>query len=213
MFTKQTASFLALLFSLVLMGAVTSCKKDEQNQPEPMPQIGTILINGKEYATVTVGNQIWTATNYEGTGGVAYRATNEKPEYGRYYTYEEVKAITLPSGWRLPTVQDYKRLAESQGLIFSGDRATAQEASKKLVSKTNWRTVPGTNASGFNAYPAGYMFRGADPIDGDISEFWTVDGHTFSILESANGKAHNITFYKNSDDPEYRFNVRFIKTN
>ena len=212
MFTRQIASVLSIFFSLVLLFTASSCKKDEQSEPQPIPQAGTVQINGKTYSTVSIGKQVWTTANYDGPGGIAYRSSGEKPEYGRYYTFEEVNAIQLPAGWRIPTMQDYMTLAESQGVVFSDHRATGQEVSKKLVSKTNWRTIPGTNASGFNAYPAGYSFRNNAPLDGDISEFWTIDGNTFSIQESANGKAHNVMFYKNSDSPEYRFNLRLVRT-
>ncbi|MBD2753261.1 FISUMP domain-containing protein [Spirosoma validum] len=206
--TKQNAfSVRTFWVSLILVAAI-SCKKDPETQPKPIPT--TVLISGKEYPTVAIGNQVWTTANYEGPGGLAYKTGSEKPEYGRYYTFEEAKAITVPAGWRLPTRQDYTALAESQGVVFTGNRAMIQEAIKKLTSTTNWRAIPGTNASGFNAHPAGYSYQNSDPADGDISEFWTAEGTTFSIQESATGKAHNISFYGN-DSAGYRFNVRFVK--
>ncbi|WP_420147827.1 FISUMP domain-containing protein [Spirosoma sp.] len=187
---------------------LTAGKQNQDNTPAP--QATTVSINGKDYPVRTIGNQVWTVANYEGPGGIAYGTGNEKSEYGRYYTLDEAKAIVVPAGWRLPTRQDYTTLAESQGVVFSANRATAQEAIKKLTSTTNWRTIPGTNASGFNAYPAGYSYQNSAPIDGDISEFWTAEGTTFSIQEDAQGKAHNIVFYGN-ESVGYRFNVRFVK--
>jgi uncharacterized protein (TIGR02145 family) len=89
--------------------------------------------------------------------------------------------------------------------------ATKQPASKKLVSVTNWIRIPGNNESGFNAHPAGYIFRNIAPIDGDISEFWTATGHSFSIQEGADLTYHRLTFYDNSASGEYKFNVRFVR--
>ena len=117
----------------------------------------------------------------------------------------------LPTGWRLPTVEDYLALARQQGVEVTNYRATGQEATRKLVSTTHWRTVAGTNESGFNAHPAGYVFGNNQPLDGDIAEFWTAEGKTLSIQDNATGKTHNLSFYTNSDSPEYRFNLRFVR--
>lgn len=205
---KTNPFFLRAVWASLLLVAAISCKKDTETQPAP--QTPTVLINNKEYPIAIINNQVWTTVNYEGPGGLSYKTGSEKPEYGRYYTFEEAKAITVPAGWRLPTQQDYVTLAESQGVVFTNNRATSQEAIKKLASTTNWRAIPGTNTSGFNAHPAGYSFQNGEAMDGDISEFWTADGTTFSIQESATGKTHNIVFYGN-DGAGYRFNVRFVK--
>jgi uncharacterized protein (TIGR02145 family) len=205
---KQNTSVLAVFFLGLFIVSFASCKKDEESQPAP--QITTVLISGKEYPTTTIGSQVWTITNYDGPGGLLYKSGTEKPEYGRYYTFEEARAVPIPSGWRLPTLQDYMTLAESQGVVFTDHRATGQEAIKKLASTTNWRTIRGTNTSGFNAHPAGYSFQNSAPLDGDISEFWVADGNTFSIQETASGKAHSILFYA-TNSPDYRFNLRFVK--
>lgn len=197
-----------LLVALLGLTFSISCKKDPQKVPPPV----TVQIAEKSYATVKIGNQTWITSNFDGAGGVVYDALNSKPEYGKYYTFAEIKAIQLPAGWRIPTVHDYVKLAESQGVVFTNLHATRQEAIKKLTSKTNWKNLPGNNLSGFNAYPAGYIFQTSLPQDGDISEFWTAEGKTMSIQEGANSSLR-ITFYDNSSSPEYRFNVRFVKDN
>ncbi|MBD2702168.1 hypothetical protein IC229_16065 [Spirosoma sp. BT702] len=208
MFHKQQKLIFSVVMAISFIVACISCKKDPDTQPTP--QSTTVLISGKEYSTVTIGNQIWTTTNYKGPGGLPYRKGNEKPEYGHYYTFDEAKAVVVPTGWRLPTREDYTALAESQGVVFTAHRATGQAAISKLTSTTNWRTIPGTNTSGFNAHPAGYSYQDNDPLDGDICEFWTADGTTCSIQENATGKAHNIVFYSNGG-PGYRFNLRFLR--
>lgn len=209
---RRTDTLQALLIFLLLI-SFAACKKEQESQPAPqVPPVSTVHVGGRDYTTRTIGKHTWTTINYAGPGGVPYRSGNEKPEYGRYYTLEEARAISLPAGWRLPTIQDYTALAESQGVVFTKNRATGQEAIKKMTSTANWRTVRGTNASGFDAHPAGYSFRNGEPMDGDISEFWTADGSTFSIQERATGDAYTILFYA-SDSPAYRFNLRFVKDN
>ncbi len=159
---------------------------------------------------VVAAERSWTARNYRGPGGVPYRSDEDRFEYGRYYTYPELVAIPLPTGWRIPTMEDYKALARSQGVVFAGDVADSQEAVGRLASTTLWLNVQGTNESGFNAYPAGYCFVGQDPIPGDIAEFWAEGAISFSILESASNRPHRIAFYESSEQA-YRFNVRFVK--
>src|ERR1051325_7160723 len=97
---------LTLLVALTLLGCFTACKKDNQKDPTPQTP-GIVNINGKDYKTIKIGSQTWTSESYAGDGGMAYGPA-AKPEYGKYYTFTEVKAIALPTGWRLPTVDDYK---------------------------------------------------------------------------------------------------------
>lgn len=193
-----------LLFVLVLL---VSCKK---NPVKPAPP-SSIEIGGQTYGTFKTGNQEWLISNYKGPGGVPFNAANSKPEYGMYYSRAALQAIVLPQGWRIPTKNDYIKMGEAEGITFVQDGASRQEKIKSLTSKNNWRTVPGTNLSGFNAYPGGYIFRNSNPDDGDIAEFWTADGLTFSIQEIGNENALRIGFYNNSNNPEYRFNVRFVR--
>jgi len=208
---KAQNKLILLTYLIALFSIGSACKKSKVDQPAPQ-NTGAVLINSKEYPTVALGSQVWTTLNYSGPDGIVYDTLGKKPEYGKYYTFEEIKAIHLPEGWRLPNKQDYLTLAQHQGITFTGSRATNQQAIKKLASTTNWRSISGTNTSGFNAQPGGYSLRNQPPLDGDIAEFWTVNGETFSIQESADGKTHNASFYGYGNGPEYRFNVRFVRS-
>ena len=193
-----------------LLCCLTACKKDEQKDPTPDTTTGVVNINGKDYKTVKIGSQTWTSESYAGTGGVAYGPT-PKPEYGKYYTFTEAKAITLPTGWRLPTVDDYKSMGQVNGIVFTAGAANT-EAAKKLISKTGWKNATGNNASGFNMLPGNMIYNGVPAPDGDVAEFWAANGYTFSIMEAGtNGTLLNVQFFTNSDQPEYRFPVRFVK--
>ncbi|MBS1532161.1 MAG: hypothetical protein JSU01_17800, partial [Bacteroidetes bacterium] len=118
-------------------------------------------IGSTAYPTVTIGNQIWTTVNYSGPGG--YHSETYK-QFGDYYSQSEALAITLPTGWRVPSMNDYSVLLSNfttdkdyygyYRLLGGGDGLPA------LQSKSYWGT-PGTNASGFNGLP-GSLFT----IDG-----------------------------------------------
>ncbi len=190
----------------LLIVAFTACKETII----PVQPI-RITINGREYQTVKIGNQTWTTTNYAGAGGVGFDTVNSKPEYGKYYSKAEIAVITLPSGWRIPTQQDFETLATVCGIVVPSHGTHTSEI-KALISSTNWNHVQGTNTAGFNAHPAGYIFGTSSPIDGDIAEFWTAEGITLSIQEAgASFNLLRIIFYDSNNSPEYRFNIRFVK--
>ncbi|WP_045466627.1 FISUMP domain-containing protein [Sporocytophaga myxococcoides] len=200
------------VLAIVFLGLSFSCKKDETKEVSPQAQF--VEIDGEQYPTVTIGNQTWTATNYKGQGGRPYDKFNSRPEYGKYYSFEELQNIVLPVGWKIPTMEDFIELAKSQGVVFIGQNAVKQDAIKKLVSQTRWLNINGNNESGFNAYPGGYAIEvDASPMEGDISEFWTSDTLTVSIQEGADLKNHNIKIYQYLENDPSRFNIRFIKKN
>ncbi|MBO0953053.1 FISUMP domain-containing protein [Fibrella forsythiae] len=176
--------------------------------PSPQPT-DSVQINGYTYPTRLIGQQRWTTINYRGPGGMAYGTGTQKPIYGRYYTYSEARAIALPPGWRLPTEADWVTLVQSQGVVLEQNTARKQEAVKKLLSTTNWRSLPGTNASGFDAHPAGYGTDSLPPQDGDLVEFWATGGVSMSIQESSHNN-HLLRFYGNDNEPSVRYTVRFV---
>lgn len=195
------ALFLAS-FSLML----SSCDDAPSVTPEDV-----VVIDGTPYKVVKIGDQTWTTTNYAGTGGVPYDAANSKPEYGKYYLKSELANISLPAGWRIPTVDDFKKLASHHGFEVPS-KSVHSDAVKKLSASTHWNNAPGTNESGFSALPGGYGFGAVAPLDGDIAEFWTQEGYSFSIQEAGeNLTSQRVTLYQSDNSPDYRFNVRFVK--
>ncbi|MES3018112.1 MAG: FISUMP domain-containing protein [Bacteroidota bacterium] len=201
------------IIPLLVATTFTSCRKDPRPVPQPLPDNGSltkITIDNKLYPVVKIGSKYWLAANFNGQGGVDYSGTIPRPEYGKYYSVTEMRAFTLPAGWRIPTETDYRDLLTVNGIDINA-QVTAD--TKKITSVTLWNYVNGTNTSGFNAMPAGYVFNNGKAIDGDIAEFWVSDGKTFSIMESGNRNALKIQFYADSDNPNagYRFNVRFVR--
>jgi uncharacterized protein (TIGR02145 family) len=144
------------------------------------PATGTyITIAGKYYPTVTIGNQEWMAVNYAGTGGMN---DSQKPHFGTFYKYMDLKDIPVPAGWRIPSKADYIKLLQSQGLELTPWESTNGEdvASKKmlgqLMATTGWLKQDGyaTNKSGFNAVPANYKALDAKPHgEGTRCLLWT----------------------------------------
>lgn len=196
-----------IIVFVLLMSVVVLNGCDDEHADSPLQAVN---IEGRQYPVVKIGNQLWTASNYEGPGGVEYDAMNSRPEYGKYYLKTELDAIAVPAGWRIPTLEDYGALAQSFGITVPS-KLSDGEAIKSLISTTNWNNAQGTNASGFNAYPANYIYNDSQPIEGDIAEFWTVNGETFSIQEAGEDLSSlRISLYQ-SNYPGYRFNVRFVK--
>ena len=132
-----------------------ACSK--QKSPD-VPKSVPVTINGKAYETVVIGSQTWTSVNYDGPGGIANPALNESV-YGKYYTIDEATSITLPEGWRIPTKNDFETLLRSQGTVTRqfGIITLDSLKSERLRSTSNW-VLPGNNASGFNAQPAGFGY-------------------------------------------------------
>jgi hypothetical protein len=79
--------------------------------------------------------------------------------HGAYYSAASLSSINLPAGWRVPTALDFNRLLGnySSDLDQNGNVICNLYLTQGLISKTNWTNISGSNVTGFNAYPAGYV--------------------------------------------------------
>ena len=162
----------------------------------PKKPITGLVIGGRTYRTVTIGNQEWMAENLdwqfdglvvgaEGTSASEKRANyynNDETTYGVYgnkygllYNWKAVdyleqhKETMLPSGWHVPTKSEFETLIE-----FVGGKNVA---GTKLKSVTGWSTGPGDGTTGFDAYPAG-MYDGGWT---EGSSHWTATAYNDTI--------------------------------
>jgi len=118
------------------------------------------------YNKVTIGEganeQTWMAENlnYETAEGsyCYYDEDTYCNRYGRLYTWAAAKTA-CPDGWRLPTLDEWKKLVTNVDANLTGpwneDWETDNVAGKAMKSKSGWN---GSNESGFSALPAGGMF-------------------------------------------------------
>jgi uncharacterized protein (TIGR02145 family) len=214
-----------LFFVFTLMVTISACSK-KSNAPVT-PTI--VYINGADYPIVVIGNQTWTASNYDGAGGEVFDNNIDTPANGKLYTIAEAEAIPLPNGWRLPNEQDLMNLLAAQGVTepFAGtDLLNPAHGApvKALMSTTGWINGNGTNSSGFNALPVGFYGMGYNTQQ---SFQWQATNAVF-ITTATNGSIplsfniyqynpaglNNIAYLTNILVlPTDRGSVRFVKDN
>lgn len=117
------------------------------------------------YKTVTIGNQCWMAENLRYDIEDSWlNPKNPSLEYGRVYNWDAAMKAA-PKGWHLPTNAEWTTLEDSIG---------GSEIGTAMKSTTGWSSSGnGNNASGFNAFPAGYLFSGSFISLGDYTTFWS----------------------------------------
>ncbi len=134
--------------------------------------------NGQTYNTVQIGDQCWMAENLnigEMINGTVEMTNNELiekycfdnntancDEYGGLYQWHEMMQYTgiqggegiCPSGWHLPTNEEWTTLTDHLGGVsIAGGKM-------KEVGLAHWDSpnTGATNESGFTALPGGYRF-------------------------------------------------------
>ena len=147
------------------------------------PEIPGVVIGGRKYQTIIIGNQEWMTENldYKFDGleingestwngeKVAWYYDNDETTYGEngnkygllYNWYalkylDDNKATLLPDGWRAPTKSDFDTLFNT--LNFDID--TQYNGSTPFRSIDGWNGVAGTNEYGLNVVPAGWKYGG-----------------------------------------------------
>ena len=147
--------------------------------------------DGKKYKTEVIGGRTWMAENlaylpkistwmdaagiapcyyvydYEGTDLQEASSSYNYQTYGTLYNYYAAKAA-CPSGWHLPSDDEWKSLEKQLGMYSNEVDETGQRSSGdvgyKLKSTSGWaNNGNGSNSSGFNALPGGYydsFFKG-----------------------------------------------------
>ncbi len=124
--------------------------------------------SNKKYNTVVIDCREWMAQNYKRETDSKYYpggAQNNMDNYGLLYDWATASASEFcPSGWRLPTKEEFEELIAYLG----GENATA--AQKLRVSTWNG----GKDIYGFTAVPAGDYWYQAYPKYGEFGETATL---------------------------------------
>lgn len=159
--------------------------------------------DGQSYNTVQIGTQCWMAENLNigtminGSGNQTNNDTIEKycynnssancDTYGGLYQWDEMMQYTTtpgiqgicPSGWHLPTDDEWKQMEMALGMSQSeadamGFRGTDEGGKMKETGTTHWYppNTGATNSSGFTALPGGGRYD--DGMWGSLSDigFW-----------------------------------------
>ena len=203
----------------------------------------SVNFDGYDYETVQIGDQCWFAENLRTTvyaDGTAIqevttcgawvglssgaRCTSENDAsnlatYGRLYNWYAVDDAhgLCPSGWHVPTDEEWMALEMELGLSESEANATGwrgTDQGAQLKSTSDWLTDDGTDDHGFSALPGGgrngYATNGCDGSIGIIGTFWTSSSNGglpwYRLLAN---EQPNI--YRNTRWKPYGYSVRCLR--
>jgi len=140
--------------------------------------------DGKEYTYLVIGDQVWMGQNMnyalnDGEGSWCYDddpASCEK--YGRLYNWETAMEV-CPSGWHIPSDDEWKTLEKSLGMdaeeADNGGWRMSGNVGYKMKSTTGWQNDGnGDNSSGLDIRPgAGRRVDGLYDLLGADAGFWS----------------------------------------
>ncbi|MFO7617782.1 MAG: FISUMP domain-containing protein [Bacteroidales bacterium] len=180
--------------------------------------------DGQEYRYVYVGSRAWMMENLNyqaasGAGSWCYQSDDRNcQEYGRLYTWDAAMSA-CPTGWRLPSDQDWKELETHLGMVRSevdsiGWRESAH-LGIQLKATWDWNSGgTGENVSRFTALPAGFRDEnGTFRFIGDLTTFWS---STWTDEEHAWGRAliyHGSGVYRWAYLKSGAYSVRCVRYN
>jgi len=216
---KKQLTKLALTAALGLALTLLACEDKEKKQtpaetqtaepaaaPPPQEAAATTLTDSRDkktYKTVKIGTQTWMAENlnYEAKGSKCY---DNKPancqKYGRLYDWNTAMN-SCPSGWHLPTNEEWKKLRN-----FAGGPGPTDS---KLMATNGWnkdKVDNGTDDFGFSALPAGTGFGDSFEDIGNYGGWWSgteyeslnVDAYREDMGSSSGEEEHSLTNPKGS---------------
>lgn len=167
------------------------------------PNLGTMTDarDGEVYETLTIGSQTWMAENLRyNAAGSWLNPANPCPKYGRLYDWTTVMNGSTsssaspsgvqgicPSGWHLPSDAEWSTLEVALGMNSSDAATTGYRGTHGtgMKSTAGWNSSGnGTNASGFNAFPAGRYGPGSFYYLGGSTYFWSSTENSSSSLNA-----------------------------
>ncbi|WP_294983276.1 FISUMP domain-containing protein [uncultured Fibrobacter sp.] len=141
------------------------------------------------YRTIQINDQVWMAQNlnFETDGGFCNTADADCAKYGRYdvwwgavdrkdCAYGNYCALSgvqglCPTGWHIPSKQDWSRLFDNVGVYGNANSNVAPE----LRAHTGWSVGNEADEYGFSALPSGYKggTGGSFDNEGTVMYAWT----------------------------------------
>lgn len=201
----------------------TSCKKDEETDNTFEGTTGKFTDNrdSQVYKWVKIGEQIWMAENlnYTTEDSWTYDSSSSNGDtYGRLYNWY-VTLTACPSGWHLPTDEEWKTLEMTLGMSQRdadaiGMRGTDEGGKMREAGTAHWKSpnTGATNSSGFTALPG--SFRSNDGTFsglGDDGIWWSSSDYSYaSALGRYLNYNHNRVVRSNFNKLS-GFSVRCIK--
>jgi len=212
---------LPLLFICLILAQ--SCEKEKVGLP--------VDGDGNKYDTIVIGTQTWLKQNLKTTKYIngdkiysisnneewiswqigAYCWYNNDPEtykntYGALYNWDVAKANICPTGYHVPTSEDWTTLIEFLGGEFDAGGKLKEAGTIHWLSPNE----SATNGSGFTALPGGERWCG----DGSfmfirsMGGWWASDDSNLIGLTSISGKTGITSLPRNSG-----FSIRCVKDN
>jgi uncharacterized protein (TIGR02145 family) len=188
----------------------------------------TIAHQDYAYSTVQIGDQCWFSENcrylpevsdpsidsttephysvygYTGTDVTAAQATDNYESYGVLYNWPAVMTAGIcPSGWHIPTDEEFIELTD-----FLGGESAAGYAMK---STSGWNSGGnGSNSSGWTGLPGGYRSSGGFFSNGYGGHWWTASesgsNSWLRVLDYTYANVYRYNYTRN-----YGFSARCVR--
>lgn len=152
--------------------------------------------DGHVYKTVKINNQWWMSENLNYKAYNSWWYENNKNNgdiYGRLYTWE-VSLNICPTGWKLPTYEDYMAVVN----LYGGEKIAGQDLKKG-------------GYSGFDALNAGCYENGKFDNLGSMGYFWTSSSYYKNGATVVGVRANDNNFWGDIGTKSDGFSVRCIK--
>jgi len=188
---------LALAFTAVIAVCWVGCGGGEDDNPADNSgnyDISLSCGNRACKSAVMPDGKTWMTENVNRTTDNSGCYLDSCAKYGRVYTWNAAK-IVCPSGWHLPTRDEWGALAKAAG--GTGDYGADGTAGTALKSKSGWewdyvhnKNGNGTDDYGFSALPNGCGKNGGEKY----GMWWTAteDGEDYAYNRVMSFKSDNV---------------------
>ncbi len=156
--------------------------------------------NIDDYRKTRIGNQVWMAENFncDVAGSKCYdNEPSNCKKYGRLYKWEAAKTV-CPSGWRLPSDEDWNELIS----YVENENGCDNCAGKYLKATKGWNEKGnGQDTYEFSALPGGGWWNGdtGGTNVGSSGYWWASEG-----LIQISGGGETVSYYNSNHKTFYQ---------